>query len=211
MRKEIVDFLLERQSVRRFQPGEILFSQGDMATEFYYLVSGLSLTYTIFEDGRERNMLISWPDRIFGASTFFEKVPRRASAIAIRPCEVIVIGRELYEACCEEFSDFKELIIAEISKDIGVLFDELADASMINSDIRVARFLCRRLANGQHEGPEDAPILPFTQDFIASVLGISRTSVNQAVSMLASRGWLETSYGKIRLLDTKAMRAYAYG
>lgn len=211
MRKEIVDYLLARQPLRRFQPGEILFSQGDMATEFYYLVRGLSLTYTIFEDGRERNMLISWPDRIFGASTFFEKVPRRASAIAIRPCEVIVIGRELYEACCGEFPEFQEIIIAEISKDIGVLFDELADASMINSDIRVARFLCRRLASGQHEGTEEAPILPFTQDFIASVLGISRTSVNQAVSMLVSRGWLETSYGKIKLLDTKAMRAYAYG
>jgi len=211
MKREIVDYLLEKQPPRCFEPGEILFSQGDMATEFYYLVSGLSLTYTIFEDGRERNILISWPDRIFGASTFFEEVPRRASAIAIRPCEVVVIGRELYEACCAAFPEFKEIIIAEISKDIGVLFDELADASMINSDIRVARFLCRRLANGQHEGSDEVPVLPFTQDFIANVLGISRASVNQAISLLSSKGWIETQYGKIRLLDAKAIRAYAYG
>ncbi len=211
MKKEIVDYLRRKQPVRRFRAGEILFSQGDEASEFYYLVRGLSLTYTIFEDGRERNMLISWPDRIFGASTLFEGVPRRASAIAIQPCEVIVIGRELYESCCAAFPEFQELLIAEISKDIGVLFDELADASRIHSELRVARFLCRRLANGQHDGPEERPVLPFTQDFIGNVLGISRTSVNQAISMLAARGWLETSYGKIRLLDPEAVRTYAYG
>lgn len=211
MDREIVDFLLKRRRPRHYASGEILFSQGDMATEFYYLLSGLSLTYTIFEDGRERNILISWPDRIFGASTFFEKVPRRASAIAIRPCEVLVIDRSLYTDCCKQFPAFTEFLLAEVSKDMGVLFDELADVSMTSSDVRVARFLCRRLATGQHEGDDAAPIFPFTQDFIASVLGISRASVNQALAHLSSMGWIETQYGKIRLLDAKAVREYAYG
>ncbi|MBQ9270241.1 MAG: cyclic nucleotide-binding domain-containing protein, partial [Oscillospiraceae bacterium] len=78
MRQEIVDFLLESRNPRRYEPGEIIFSQGDAAEEFYYLLEGLSLTYTRSEEGRERNILISWPDRVFGASTFFESVPRRA-------------------------------------------------------------------------------------------------------------------------------------
>lgn len=211
MDREIVDFLLKKRKARHYASGEILFSQGEAATEFYYLISGLSLTYTIFEDGRERNILISWPDRIFGASTFFEGVPRRASAIAIRPCEAIAIDRELYAACCEAFPAFTEFLLAEVSKDMGVLFDELADVSMISSDVRVARFLCRRLATGQHEGGDDEAIFPFTQDFIANVLGISRTSVNQALAHLSSMGWIETQYGKIRLLNAKAVREYAYG
>lgn len=211
MKQEIVAYLREKQAIRRFGPGEILFSQGDRATEFYYLVQGLSLTYMLLEDGRERNILISWPDQIFGASTFFENVPRRASAIAIRPCEAAVIDRALYEDCCKRFPEFPEILIGEISRDIGILFDELADTSMVNADIRVARFLCRRLAKGQHEGPEEAPILPFTQEFIANVLGLSRASVNQAVAALSARGWIETNYGKIRLRDKNALRAYAYG
>lgn len=211
MDRTTLDFLCAKQTPRHFEPGEIIFSQGEAATEFYYLLSGLSLTYTIFEDGRERNILISWPDRIFGASTFFEKVPRRASAIAIRPCEVLVIDRVLYNACCAAFPTFPETLLAEVSKDMGVLFDELADVSMINSDVRVARFLCRRLATGQHEGSADEALFPFTQDFIANVLGISRASVNQSLAHLSAEGWIETRYGRIRLRNAKALREYAYG
>ncbi len=211
MRQEIVDFIRQTQTPRCFSSGEILFSQGDEAKEFYYLLSGLSLTYTLLEDGRERNILISWPDRIFGASTFFEKVPRRASAIAIKPCQVLAINQALYQACCQKFPDFQEILIYEISKDLGTLFDELADTSMMNAELRVARFLCRRFANGQHSGSDNQPELPYTQDFIASVLGMSRMSVSKAVSSLVARQWIETNYGMIRVLDPQSLRNYAYG
>lgn len=211
MRTEIVDFLLARQRPRIYEPGEILFSQGDPANEFYYLLSGLSLTYTIFEDGRERNILISWPDRIFGASTFFEGVPRRASAIAIKRCQVLTISQSLYRECCNAFPDFQEFILQEVSRDLGTLFEELADSSMLNSEIRVARFFCRRFAHGQHSGPDDRPELPYTQEFIANVLGMSRMSVSKAVSNLASKGWISTNYGSICVLDCEALRRFAYG
>ena len=211
MRKEIVDYLMTRQKVRVYDPGEIIFSQGDAATEFFYFVSGLSLTYTIFPDGRERNILITWPDRIFGASTFFEGAPRRASAIAIKRCEVLTIGRALYRDCCERFPDFYEELIREISTDLGTLFDELADATLLNADVRVARFLCRRFANGQQEGSDEAPVFNYTQNFISDVLGISRVSVSTALSQLSVRGWLTTNYGKIIVTDPKALRVYAYG
>lgn len=211
MRTEIVDFLRAGQEPRIYEPGEILFSQGDPATEFYYLLSGLSLTYTIFEDGRERNILISWPDRIFGASTFFENVPRRASAIAIKRCQVLIIDRALYEECCKIFPDFQEIMIREISRDLGTLFEELADSSVLSSEIRVARFFCRRFAHGQYSGAKERPELPYTQEFIANVLGMSRMSVSKAVSNLAARGWIETNYGSICVLDRDALRLFAYG
>lgn len=211
MRNEIVDFLRARRQPRIFEPGEILFSQGDEAKEFYYLCSGLSLTYTLFEDGRERNILITWPDRIFGASTYFEGVPRRASAIAIQRCEVLVIDESLYRECCRAFADFQEEIIREISLDLGTLFEELADASMMTAEMRVARFLCRRFANGQHRGSREKPELPYTQEFIASVLGMSRMSVSKAITALGAKGWIEPGYGAISVLDTDALRAYAYG
>ena len=182
-----------------------------MPDVFYYFISGLSLTYTVFEDGRERNILITWPDRIFGASTFFEGTPRRASAIAIKRCEVLEVNAALYQSCCEQFPEFRDEIILEISRDLGVLFDELADTSLVNADMRVGRFLCRRLANNQHSGTEEAPVLNFTQDFIADVLGLSRVSVSHAMSTLVEAGWISIGYGKITILDTPSLRQFSYG
>lgn len=210
MRPEILNFLTQHHKSKTYKPGEIIFSQGEPATEIFYLICGLSLTYTIFEDGRERNILMTWPDRLFGASSFFEGAPRRASAIAINPCQVIAVDRSTYDQCCRSFPDFPEYVLRELSRDIGALFDELADSSMLSADVRVARFLCRRLANGQHSGTDEQPELLYSQELLAHVIGISRVSISQVISRFAQKGWIATGYRKITILDAAALRRCAY-
>ena len=56
MRREILDYLTQQRKIKSYAPGEIIFRQGEIPTELFYLISGLSLTYTVFEDGRERNI-----------------------------------------------------------------------------------------------------------------------------------------------------------
>ena len=211
LNEEILHFLQQRRPGRHFAPGEIIFHQGEPAEEFYYLKSGLSLTYTIHDDGRERNILVSWPGRLFGASTFFEKHSRRASAIALRACEVIRIDRALCEECMQRFPEFSLYLMEELSKDIGVLFEQMTDSSLLTADVQVARFVCRRLVQGQYVGSEGQPVLDYTQDFIASVLGLSRWSVSMALSEFRRRGWLRTGHGKLTVLDAEALRRYGYG
>lgn len=208
---EILRFLEEKSAPRHYKPGELIFSQGDEAVSFYYIKSGLSLTFTIFEDGRERNILISWPDRIFGASTFFERVPRRASAIALKACDVIEIDTSAYRECVRRFPKFQELLLYELSRDIGVLFEQQADSSLLSADTNVARFICRRLKFGQFIPKGAKPVLKYTQDFIAGVLGLSLWSVNQALADFREKGWIETGHGRIAVLDPDSIRAFAYG
>lgn len=210
MRPEILDFLFQCRKVKTYEPGEIIFRQGEIPTELFYLISGLSLTYTVFEDGRERNILMTWPGRLFGAATFFEAAPRRSSAIAINPCEVIVINQACYQQCCQRFPDFQSFILRELSKDIGALFEELADSSILSADVRVARFLCRRLAEGQYNGTKEFPELHYSQEFLAHVIGISRISVSQVISRFAEQKWIATSYRKITILNQAALRAFSY-
>lgn len=208
------DFLLWLESQRpaqRFQPGEIIFRQGEEAEEFFYLKSGLSLTYTILDDGRERNILISWPGRLFGASTVFENSPRRASAVALRACEVLRIDRGLCQRCMEKFPEFSRYLIEELSKDIGILFEQTTDSSLLRADIKVARFICRRLERRQTDGGGERPALDYTHEVIASILGISRWSVSMTLSEFRRRGWVQTGHGKLTVLDADAIRAFAYG
>lgn len=210
MHPEILDFLHQCRKLKIYEPGEIIFRQGEIPTELFYLVDGLSLTYTVFEDGRERNILMTWPGRLFGAATFFESAPRRSSAIAIKRCEVIVIDRECYWECCQLFPDFQSFILQELSKDIGALFEELADSSLLSADVRVARFLCRRLAEGQYSGTAQSPELHFSQEFLAQVIGISRISVGQVIAHFVEQGWVSTGYRRITIRNPSALRAFSY-
>lgn len=47
-------------------------------------------------EGRERNVLISWPDHFSGLATFFEGNPHRSSAVALVDCLVVVIHRDSF-------------------------------------------------------------------------------------------------------------------
>ncbi len=210
MADEILSYIYEKARRRVYQPGELIFCQGDEPQEFFHLVSGLSLTYTVLADGQERNVLITWPGRFFGAATMFEGVKRRSSAIALRECEVLIIGRALYDDCSARFADFGTLLLREISADLGTMFEQLVDSSLLDTDSKVARFICRRLTRQQCSMENGLPTLRFTQEFIARVLGISRPSVSLALSALAARGLISTSYGSITVRDPAALCAYAY-
>lgn len=211
MEQEILDYLRELRAGREYNRGEMIFRQGERADAFFYLESGLSLTFTLVPDGRERNILISWPGRLFGASTFFEKAPRRASAVALETCRVLAIDRRVYDLCKVRFPSFLEAVLLEISIDAGVLFEQLADSALLSADVKVARFICRRVSAGQCQYREGRLMLPYTHSFIAHVLGLSRWSVSQALGKFRERGWLETEYGALRLLDLEAIRRFAYG
>ncbi len=211
MTEELLAFIESRRAPQRFAAGEIIFYQGEPAEEFFYLKSGLSLTYTILDDGRERNILISWPGRLFGASTFFEKELRRASAVALRACEVLRIDRETCRLCMERFPDFAQYLIGELSKDIGILFEQTTDSALLRADIKVARFVCRRIERRQVDRAGARPVLDYTHEVIAGILGLSRWSVSMALSEFRRRGWVQTGHGKLTVLDAEALRRFAYG
>ena len=211
MGPQLLEYLTRQRRVRSYATGDLIFRQGENPDEIFYLVSGLSLTYTVFEDGRERNILITWPGRLFGASTFFERAPRRSSAIAIKPCQVAVMDRKCYEECCRRFPGFQEFVLRELSRDIGALFEEIADSSMLSADVRVARFFCRRLAEGQYSKSAEGPQLQFSQEFLAQVIGLSRVSVSQVISSFVEKGWIATGYRRITILDQNAIKVHAYG
>lgn len=210
MTSEILEFLEKKRKPQIYKPGETIFFQGEEASEFYYIKAGLSLTYTVMEDGRERNILVSWPHRFFGASTFFDGGIHKSSAIALKNSEIIVIDRLLYLECTKKFPDFQTMLIAELSKDINTLIEQLSDSSLLNSEIKVARFICRRLSRGQHTASNGSPVLDYTQDFIATVLGLSRWSVNKALSVFKAKGWIQTGHGTITVLEPEKIRQFGY-
>ena len=136
---------------------------------------------------------------------------RIASAVALEKTRVIAVDGALYQAAKSRFSDFEYELLKALSGDIATLFDRQVDSSLSSSDLRMARFIHRRIALGQCSELGGTPRLAFTQDIIATVLGLLRWSVNKALSGFRKNGWLQTSKGSLTILDPDAIRRFAYG
>ena len=211
MDPRIIDVLRREGRKKSFRPGELIFRQGDLDNCFYYMENGLALAYVLSEEGKERSILILWPEHFFGTSNFLAEKPHMTSAIATKRCDIIVIDHAAYLRCREAIPDLLDILAASLSLEMGTLFQEITDNAMCTSDEKVARFICRRVGEGRYTMQNGDMVLEYTQDFIASIVGASRWSVNQSLMSLRDRGWLTTKYGTIIIKDYDAIRRFGYG
>jgi CRP-like cAMP-binding protein len=70
-------------------------------------------------------------------------------------------------------------------------------------EARLARWLLRARDLSQ------ADVLPFTQEFLAEMLGVGRTSVSIVAHTLQKAGLIEYRRGRIRIANVEAMRECA--
>ncbi len=211
MNPEVLAFFAQHTKPRTFMPGEIIFNQGDPSSNIYYLIEGCALAYTILPDGREKNVVLNWSGQFIGLGTYFEGVPHRAYVIAVHPCSVYILNHELLKACMDRVPSTRDDIILNLAWDIGQLFEKVADSALASTEIRIARFICRRMAKGQCNFRGKFPELNFTQDFIADVVGVSRSAVSDALAYFKRNGWISTGYGHIIVLAAKEVQSFAYG
>ena len=209
MRQDWMLFLTRIASTRVYRSGETIFLEGDPAAYLYYLEDGLALTYSGGADGRERGVMPVWPGEFFGTSSFLRDGVHKNASVALKQCRVLVIDTQAYQTCREKFPQFVPDMMGELSREVAVLFEQLADSSLLESDVKVARFLCRRVER-EHCVRRGAKVLvDFSQDLISRMLGLSRWSVNQALSRFREEGWVDTGYRAIQITDYPALRTFA--
>ena len=82
--------LLKKYKARlaRCRKGEMVFHQGDPATDFYIVKSGKVKMTTYSEDGREFVQGYFTEGQSFGEPPFFNHLPYPATAIAVEDSEV---------------------------------------------------------------------------------------------------------------------------
>jgi CRP-like cAMP-binding protein len=84
---------------------------------------------------------------------------------------------------------------------------QAAQSTACNTLHRAEQRLCRWLLLTQDRLGSD--IVPLTQEHLAIMLGVQRTTVTATASQLQERGMITYSRGKIRVLDREAMRRCA--
>ena len=209
MRQEWMLFLTKVAEVRTYRSGEVIFLEGDPARYIYYLEEGLALTCSDGPDGRERGVMTVWPGEFFGTAAFLRGDGHRTTTMALKRCRLLAIDAPAYEACREKCPGFLPDMMEELSREVAVLFEQLADSSLLDSDVKVARFLCRRVER-EHCVRRGAKVLvELSQELISRILGLSRWSVNQALGRLRAEGWVDTGYGAVRITDYPALRTFA--
>ena len=150
------------------------------------------------EDGAERVLNIYEEGALFGEASFFDELPRVSSAVALTPCEIVPIDRELVTAEIARDPALAMMMLKYLARTVRMLSAQVDDMAFRPADQRVARYLLSRVhASGG--------TLPCTHDEIAAAVSASRVTVSRVLNEFARQGLLKTGYRSLTVLDTHSL------
>lgn len=183
--------IAEISNEKHFDKGEFIFREGDPRTEVYFIVSGLIKIFRISENGEEQIINILHSNEMFPHAGFFEDEPYPATAETLTPVTVLGVPIERFEELLIQRPGTSVKVMREIGKKLIEIQERLRSIQTQDVTQRIIATLVQ-FAYELGEREEGKTVvhlhLPVTNSEIASLIGVSRETVNRVFNKLKKQG-----------------------
>ncbi|HXH20415.1 MAG TPA: Crp/Fnr family transcriptional regulator [Dehalococcoidia bacterium] len=193
--------------VQTFRTGAVIFRQGEPGDSLHAIVEGAVRIDVVAPGGNETTMAILGPGECFGELAILDGRPRSANAIANQPTRTLVVTRNDFIRWLSDKPKSALLLLETLSLRLRSTNEAFVDLAFFDLSHRLARRLLR-LAEPKDAAGVARPgaRVTTTQSALASMLGVSRESVNKQLGAFAAKGWIEAGRGYVELKDPQALR-----
>ncbi|MEO9254210.1 MAG: Crp/Fnr family transcriptional regulator [Tepidiformaceae bacterium] len=185
-----------------FPEGAVVFREGEAGDSLHVIMHGRVRISVTSAQGTEATL--SFIDRgdCFGDMAIFDGGARTATATAVAPTRTFVVTREDFVAWLMERPAAAIALLETLSLRLRQTDEALTDLSFLDLPHRLAK----RLAALAEANPGARGRIRITQADLASLLSVSRESVNKQLNALQRDGLLSLTRGHITILDLRALR-----
>jgi CRP-like cAMP-binding protein len=196
---------------RSYQPGEVVFHEGDSSDTCYVVRSGHARA--IREHGADRTITLAnfGPGDIFGELAMFDDERRSATIQALEETELIaILGRDM-RRLLREHPDIAVKLLAALGRRLRETNERLTRQSFQSVQSRVAAVLAELVATARAEGAEPGDVLiTATQADLAQLAGSSRESASRFLAVLERAGVISQGRGRLTVHDPEALKQYVF-
>jgi CRP/FNR family transcriptional regulator len=202
--KSLLQDLAHGARWRQYDAGEVVVLEGEALPGLYFLQSGWLKVVKISPGGREQILRFLEPGETFNEIGVFAQRANPATAIALEPAGVWLIGRDALLHLLQERPAFAQHVVARMAERMLYLVSLVTDLSLRPVTGRLARLLI--------EGAQDDILHRprwFTQAELAARLGTVPDVIQRSLRTLESDGLIVVEKHQIRLLDRAALTEVA--
>jgi CRP/FNR family transcriptional regulator, cyclic AMP receptor protein len=196
---------------RSFEPGQVVFREGDDSDTCYVVSSGHARAMRSHPDGRAITLATFGPGDIFGELAMFDDEKRSATVEAVDPVNAIaILGSDMRRLLREHPEIAVKLVIA-LGRRLRAANERLARQSFQTVQSRVAQVVHQLVIQARAEGADgDDVLLTITQAEVAQLAGSSRESASRFLAVLERAGIIAQGRGKITVHDPDALSRYVF-
>lgn len=193
--------------VRRLARGQVLFSEGEPSDHLFLVRSGRLRVFLASPRGGELVLSVPGPGETLGELSVLDRQPRSANVEALEATELIAIAGDDVRTLLETSPTALQAVALELAAGMRRLSGTAADLVFLDLPRRLAKLLLA--GSTSHADGTIRSQLAMSQSGVASRLGVTRQSLNRALSGLAQRGWITVEGTLVRLDDVPALRHFA--
>jgi CRP/FNR family transcriptional regulator, cyclic AMP receptor protein len=182
------------RTVRKFEKGEVIYSQGDDAGSAMFIQEGGVKLSVVNEVGKEAIIAVLGPGDFFGEGCLAGHSVRMGTATAIEASSVLVIEKgEMLKVLHEQHAMSDRFIAFMLARNVRVE-EDLVDHLFNSSEKRLARTLLLLSRYGDERKPQG--ILPnVSQETLAEMIGTTRSRVNFFMNKFRHLGFITYNGG----------------
>lgn len=184
----------------RLEQKRILYEAGDLIDTVYFPAGGIVSIVVGLSTGEMIEAAMIGNDGIVGASAALDSRTSLSRAIVQLggeglTCEVGVLKGAALQS---------QTLLSKLIRHEQTLYAQAQQSTACMATHDVEARLCRWLLRARDLSGSDT--LQFTQEFLAEMLGVRRTSVTLVAHTLQQAGFIKYSRGKIQILNVEALR-----
>jgi CRP/FNR family transcriptional regulator, cyclic AMP receptor protein len=192
--------LLLEQYGRAFAQGEILFREGDPATDAFLLHSG---RVRLLKRVRmvERSLSVLKAGDLFGEGALLEGVVQSSTAMALSEGIALVLDRVALRQIVERFPTLSERLLTQLVRRLRDAEDQIEVLMLRDTQSKVISALLKMARASS--GPADLSVSPVE---LSSRVGLDVETVKRAVQRLRDQQYLRIIGERVEIPDLEALR-----
>ena len=191
-----VALLTDVVRVKNCDRGDILFSEGDVATGFYVLAEGRVKVYKLSVDGKERILHIVQPGSSFAEAAIFGDGYYPAYAEPLQPSRLVFFPKKEFLRLLHEKSQIAINMIGGLSRFLRQFASQVEQLTFQDVPARLARYLLDLAGDELNE-----VTLPIPKGQLASNLGTVSETLSRTFRKLSGEGLITVSGKSIAIVD----------
>lgn len=199
-------FLSTHLVQRRFQAGEIIFSEGDACSGLYVVQSGNVRIFKSSIGGREQVLAIDGPGSSIAELPVFDGGNYPASAQAISDCSLLFVSRQDFQSLCLQYPQVALKVLRVVGGRLRNLVSIIEELSFTTVRHRLIALLVRLAkAEREHDKGPAKVLLPVNNSELAAQIGTVRELVSRNLSRLQADGLIQVDNRTVEIPSLKRL------
>ena len=185
------------------QQKTVLYEAGDLIKSVYFPVNAVVSLVVSLATGEMTEAAMVGKDGAVGMASALDGKVAMNRAIVQLSGDAMACDTAAFKSAALQ----SESLISKVMRHEQALFAEAQQSTACMAHHEVDARLCRWLLHARDLSGSDH--LPFTQEFLAEMLGVRRTSVTAVARTLQEAGMIKYTRGKIEIVDVEGLRESA--